>query len=334
MANPLTREAVLKAIAEFDRLGRPAFLERHGYGEARDYFLVVAGRNYDSKAIAGVAYGYLKGGSAKAWNEHTGGITDAAAKLEELGFTITKPGENPDWTWDEHVLALELYLTLKGSRFSQQSAEVAELSELLNRLGKKRGLVRTPKYRNANGVYKKLMNFRAVDPDDPAKGLKNGSKLESKVWDAYRSDELRLRADAKLIRLAIEEPGIDLGIEDEDEGVAEGDIIYRLHKFRERAPGLAAKKRREVLNATGALCCEVCDVDFNGTFAGRGVGALEVHHISPIALSKKGRKTKTRDLALVCANCHRMLHRGGLISIEQLRCLLVAPHSAPAVVPA
>jgi 5-methylcytosine-specific restriction protein A len=34
---------------------------------------------------------------------------------------------------------------------------------------------------------------------------------------------------------------------------------------------------------------------------------------------KPGQKTRTADLALVCANCHRMLHRGRLVTLERLR---------------
>lgn len=50
------RAAVNWAISEFDRLGRKAFLKRYGYGEARQYFVVVNGSLYDSKAIFGAAY--------------------------------------------------------------------------------------------------------------------------------------------------------------------------------------------------------------------------------------------------------------------------------------
>jgi hypothetical protein len=53
-----SRQAVLDAIAEFDRLGREAFLEKSGYGPARRCFLEYDGRLYGSKAIVGVAYGY------------------------------------------------------------------------------------------------------------------------------------------------------------------------------------------------------------------------------------------------------------------------------------
>lgn len=53
----LSREAIERAIAEYDELGRDAFLSKHGFGRATAYALVVDGREYDPKAIAGVAYG-------------------------------------------------------------------------------------------------------------------------------------------------------------------------------------------------------------------------------------------------------------------------------------
>ena len=49
--------AVLKALAEYDQLGKDAFLARYGYGPSRTYFLIHDGKRYDSKAIAGVAHG-------------------------------------------------------------------------------------------------------------------------------------------------------------------------------------------------------------------------------------------------------------------------------------
>jgi 5-methylcytosine-specific restriction protein A len=53
-----SRQAILDAVDEYERLGRTAFLKRYGFGRARDFSLVVDGRHYDSKAIAGAAHGY------------------------------------------------------------------------------------------------------------------------------------------------------------------------------------------------------------------------------------------------------------------------------------
>lgn len=47
---------------------------------------------------------------------------------------------------------------------------------------------------------------------------------------------------------------------------------------------------------------------------------LEVHHLIPLRDLKPGHKTKLSELAMVCPNCHRMLHRGSpWPSLEALR---------------
>ena len=58
MALPSTsREAVLQAIAEFDDLGREELLRKFGSKHAKWWMLVHSGKEYDSKAIYGVAAG-------------------------------------------------------------------------------------------------------------------------------------------------------------------------------------------------------------------------------------------------------------------------------------
>jgi hypothetical protein len=59
------RASVLKAAQEFDSLGRESLLEKHGYGKAREHFLFLNGKHYDSKADCGVAYGHEHHGLAK-----------------------------------------------------------------------------------------------------------------------------------------------------------------------------------------------------------------------------------------------------------------------------
>jgi hypothetical protein len=86
------RSAVLKAIAEYDDMGREAFLARYGYGPSRSYFLEHEGKIYDSKAIAGVAVGkqFPEEGPLKP-SEFSGGDATVRAKLEALEFRIRGP---------------------------------------------------------------------------------------------------------------------------------------------------------------------------------------------------------------------------------------------------
>jgi len=85
------RASVLKAIDEFDRHGRDAFLSKYGFGKATGYFVEHAGNLYDSKALAGAAHGYQHGSPLKH-TEFSGGEATVAARLEALNFVVTRPG--------------------------------------------------------------------------------------------------------------------------------------------------------------------------------------------------------------------------------------------------
>jgi hypothetical protein len=49
LADRTDPEAVHDAIAEFEARGPDAFLSKYGFKLARDYFLVVDGKRYDSR---------------------------------------------------------------------------------------------------------------------------------------------------------------------------------------------------------------------------------------------------------------------------------------------
>lgn len=323
----LTSEAVDKAIAEFDAMGRKAFLDFYGFKGAKDYYLVINGKNYDSKAIVAVAHKFLPGdGKPLRHDELSGGVSDAAGKLRALGLEVTTPGENADWSWDEHVLALEVYMAHPHSTPGKTSREVLELSELLNELGRRAGVARTAKFRNANGVYMKLTNLRQHDPVFQATGkvgLPRGAKGEKAVWDAYANDPVGLKAAAAAIRLAIEDETVELDQPEDGYEADESKVVLRLHRSRERDRKLIEKKKKQALASAGALICEVCAFDFSRRYGEHGRDFIEAHHIKPVSTLVKGEKTRLSDLALVCANCHRMLHRGrSLLTLSSLKGVL------------
>ena len=72
----ITRQAVLAAIAEYDRVDQPAFLSRYGFDPARLYLLVHDGKPYDSKAIVGAAHGFLLGEKPLTASQFSGGESD------------------------------------------------------------------------------------------------------------------------------------------------------------------------------------------------------------------------------------------------------------------
>lgn len=99
----------------------------------------------------------------------------------------------------------------------------------------------------------------------------------------------------------------------------EGTKALRTHIQYERDPRLVKAKKHAVLSETGRLECEVCGFDFFNKYGEAGNGFCEVHHLKPIA--QKGRRTTTMsDLAVVCSNCHRIIHRGRkLLRLQELR---------------
>lgn len=107
---------------------------------------------------------------------------------------------------------------------------------------------------------------------------------------------------------------------DIDEGALEGDQRLTLHFSRERSRELVRRKKAQVLGATGALACEVCGFDFSSRYGTLGAEFCEVHHTRALATLVKNSRTKLSDLAVVCSNCHRMIHRHSpMLSIPQLR---------------
>ena len=97
----------------------------------------------------------------------------------------------------------------------------------------------------------------------------------------------------------------DVGYENESE--MEGRYLLRLHAYRERNPALRRKKISSVLADGGSLACEVCTFDFAQQYGERGQGYIECHHVEPLHVGgEKARSVK--DLALLCSNCHRMIH--------------------------
>lgn len=89
----------------------------------------------------------------------------------------------------------------------------------------------------------------------------------------------------------------------------EGRIKYVIHKRRERNRGLAASKKQSFLKMFGRLYCEICGFDFAQTYGAVGEGYIECHHVVPISTYKEESITRLEDLKLLCANCHRMVHR-------------------------
>jgi 5-methylcytosine-specific restriction protein A len=172
----------------------------------------------------------------------------------------------------------------------------------------------------------KVMNFRRFDPayiSQGKKGLQRGGKMEEEVWDHFAFEPIELAQTAEAIRQIVTKGQIPTVIqEDEDEfaEAEEGRILTRLHIIRERSRELIARKKASPLKVHGRLQCEVCSFDFEATYGSRGSGFIEAHHIKPLHTLVSGAKTRLEDLALLCSNCHRMIHaRRPSFTVEDLK---------------
>ena len=243
---------------------------------------------------------------------------------------------NPPWERDELILALDQYMThrenVRGitSRAIIQPDATAELSDLLSQRAGVLGVVRgDERFRNEASVKMELMNFLAIDPEYPGTGLGHRGRRDKEVWDEFAQDRRRLQAAAKAIRRSIElSQGRDLldEVDGDDDEFSEGRVARRLHNFRERSQTATRKKKRLALKRLGRLSCEVCEFDFRQAYGDLGDGFIECHHVIPVSKwPDEGKRTKLSELALVCPNCHRMLHhRRPWQSIEGLKAILAA----------
>lgn len=108
--------------------------------------------------------------------------------------------------------------------------------------------------------------------------------------------------------------------EDVDLMDEEGRTYLVAHLARERSSKLVKAKKAAVLKDTGTLACEVCGFVFSSKYGAIGDGFCEVHHRASLA-SGGERRIYLDDLAVLCSNCHRMIHRTGnpLLSVDAFR---------------
>ncbi|MEV0023313.1 HNH endonuclease [Streptomyces atroolivaceus] len=302
---------MLKALAEHDELGRDVFLARYGFGAARSYALVHEGQEYDSKAVAGVAHKWDQG-RALTPVEFSGGKDHAVAWLKRVGFQV-KAIKNPDWARDEIILACHLVMENSWKGLDAQDSRVAELSSLLQLLPIHPETERNEKFRNSNGVARKTFDIATRHPEYQGKPT-NGGALDVAVLHDFLSRPEEMTEAARLIRQGIATGELQAFAPPEDEDFSddysapEGRLLMRRHRARERNKALRRKKVTSVLQSGGQLACEACGFNFERVYGDRGAGYIECHHVVPLHIAGESR-TKLSDLALICANCHRMIHR-------------------------
>jgi len=234
---------------------------------------------------------------------------------------------NPEWTRDELILGLDLYFRLTTAQLTRANADIIALSTLLNELPIHRPQSRDDRFRNPAGVAMELRGFLRFDPHYAGEGLR-AAKLGENIWDEFSVDRIRLRATADAIRAGyVELTRADAETpsprEDDADVFPEGRILTQLHRLRERNRTIVQRKKERVLAEFGKLECEACEFDFVEIYGQLGEGFAECHHVLPLCELIARTTTRLTDLAIVCANCHRMLHRSPQwLTIDALRAII------------
>jgi len=102
---------------------------------------------------------------------------------------------------------------------------------------------------------------------------------------------------------------------------SEGAVRHYYSKRYERDP----VNRTRAIEIHGCKC-SVCGFDFEAVYGDRGKGFIEVHHNKPLSEIDEEIEIEPRtDLAPVCSNCHRMIHRrkDDILSVEEIKQLLL-----------
>ncbi len=172
---------------------------------------------------------------------------------------------------------------------------------------------------NARQVKNGVTSYRVSAPEDKAvllpveqreliipRAVKGGIG-QSNVWFAHKDESQEIVNQV----LALINTGSTFILPDIDQSksIQEGNPRLVAHLRRERNVAIVKAKKSAILKSTGKLCCEVCGFDFREVYGDLGDGFCEVHHLQPLSKSDGAVKTEQKDLAIICSNCHRIIHR-------------------------
>ncbi len=166
-------------------------------------------------------------------------------------------------------------------------------------------------FRPPQGVLRRVLEIRHLD--EGHKRVQRIPELARDVWKTWGeaplatvskvTEAIKNCVDAKEVQEASE-----IHIE-HNYHVFESQILTRIHTVRERDRGIVELKKERFKDENGGkLYCEACSFDFAKTYPQHGEGFIECHHVKPLSKLLPGEKTTLGDLALLCSNCHRMVH--------------------------
>jgi 5-methylcytosine-specific restriction protein A len=222
------------------------------------------------------------------------------------------------WTEDEVLVVADAVDSADWTGVRATSEVAMKLSALL-RAARIHPLEGRPEdFRSSSSVQRKAEDIRTMHPDYTGVPTRGGS-LTAAVVERWLRDPAAARRDAEVARELME---IGEALEltsDQKSAASEGRLVAAWVRRRERDPAIRRRKLEQIAKIGRPRDCEVCGFNFDRVYgADHADGYVEVHHVVPLHVSGLT-TTRLDDLVLLCANCHRMLHRGGTYTPEDLR---------------
>ncbi|UJV43210.1 HNH endonuclease [Streptomyces sp. AMCC400023] len=213
-----------------------------------------------------------------------------------------------NWTRDELLLACALVVENGWRELRPADKRVQNLSKILRKLPLHEGAAADPKFRSPGSVSRKTGDIVTARAGYHGVTTKGGQLTREVVAHfTERTDEMLASAQALHVGVTSPKTVRIPAQEDELSWAREGQLLRRWALYRERNKPLRDRKIQTALEE-GSLRCEVCSFDFTAAYGELGDGYIEVHHRLPLHISGVT-ETQIADLALLCANCHRMCHR-------------------------
>jgi hypothetical protein len=123
-----------------------------------------------------------------------------ALPTAERKTTRAKRRRNPDWSRDETILLLDLYL--RAPKASAGHSDVLALSRELNQMARRSNAITLPTFRNPAGIAMRLRNLSRHDPAASSAGtagLRPGGAIDVQVWQEFAGDREALAAEVARI---------------------------------------------------------------------------------------------------------------------------------------
>jgi 5-methylcytosine-specific restriction enzyme A len=313
-------EHVVKAIDIIDRQG---VAENR---ESTKYVIVFNDKHFPPKYVISIANKFANGTELSA-SDFSGG--DETNKfLKSLGFMIQldikdNTKESLEDRFNKDVI--EAYKTAKSIGYN-----ASVFIQLVSRDGALKVAKDFIHKNQATTGFEKLWEKGRLDLTIEAQTILPIYKTLFTFEERMAAYE-RLKSYNYEVQGVIFEDGVDLqtiqedilaeNIEDGYELRSEGGIKTFFGKRYERN----AENRLRAIEIHG-LSCVVCNFNFEEAYGERGKDFVEVHHVNPLS-TLDGIEVEVdpaTDLAPVCANCHRMIHRrhGDVLTIEQMKAIV------------